>query len=113
MTRAQLRTKILAGDTVTIMGVPVGSGTRVGVDRDLNGVLDGDEPAPTLRIAWVNPNTIVAWPTNAGGYVLERATALPATHWMPDTSLRGLIGGDFAITNAPSPTNLFFRLRGL
>ena len=113
MTRAQLRAKVLAGDSLTIMGVPVGTGTRIGVDRDLNNVLDGDEPAPTLRIVWVNPDTIVAWPTNASGYVLERTVQLPATNWMPDTSLRGLIGGDFTITNAPSPTNLFFRLRGL
>ena len=113
MTRAQLRAKVVAGDTMTIMGVPVGSGTRIGVDRDLDGVLDGDEPVPALWIAWVNPNTIVAWPTNASSYVLERTAQLPATNWMTDTSLRGLIGADFTITNVPSPTNLFFRLRGL
>ena len=113
MTRAQLRAKVLAGDTLTVMGVPVGTGTRIGTDRNLNGILDGDEPAPSLRIVWVNPNTIVAWPTNASGYVLERTVQLPATNWMPDTSLRGLIGSDFTITNLPSPTNLFFRLRGL
>jgi len=115
MTRAELRAKVLAGDTLTVMGVPVGSGTRIGVDRDLNGILDGDEPAPMLRIALAAPNTIVAWPTNASGYVLERTSQLPATNWAADTSLRGLIGSDFTvtITNAPSPTNLFFRLRGL
>ena len=113
MTRAQLRAKVLAGDTLTIMGVPVGTGTRIGTDRNLNGILDGDEPAPALRIAWVNPNTIVAWPTNASGYVLERTMQLPATRWTPDTSLRGLLGSDFTVTNAPSPTNLFFRLRAL
>ena len=113
LTRAQLRAKVLAGDTLTVMGVPVGTGTRIGTDRNLNGILDGDEPAPSLRIVWVNPNTIVAWPTNASGYVLERTVQRPATNWMPDTSLRGLIGSDFTITNLPSPTNLFFRLRGL
>ena len=113
MTRAQLRAKVLAGDTLTVMGVPVGSGTRMGIDRDADGVLDGDEPLPGLRIASEPPNIIVAWPTNAGAYVLERATQLPSTNWSPDTSLRGLIGADFAITNAPSPAKLFFRLRGL
>jgi len=113
MTRAQLRAKVLAGDMLTVMGVPVGSGTRMGIDRDADGVLDGDEALPSLRIASAPPNTIVAWPTNAGGYVLERATQLYSTNWAPDTSLRGLIGGEFAVTNAPSPTNLFFRLRGL
>ena len=84
----------------------------MGIDRDADGVLDGDEPLPSLRIASAPPNTIVVWPTNSGAYVLERATQLPSTNWSPDTSLRGLMGADFAITNAPSPTNLFFRLRG-
>ncbi|HYE65596.1 MAG TPA: beta-propeller fold lactonase family protein, partial [Pyrinomonadaceae bacterium] len=41
-TQAQLKTKILAGDTLTVMGVPPGSGTRMGIDRDLDGALDGD-----------------------------------------------------------------------
>jgi YVTN family beta-propeller protein len=42
-TSLQLGAKILAGDTLTFMGVPPGSGVRMGIDRDLNGVLDGDQ----------------------------------------------------------------------
>ena len=113
MTRAQLRAKVLAGDTLTIMGVPVGSGTRMGIDRNLNGILDGDEPVPALRITTFGPNAIVAWPTNAPGYVLERAASLPSADWSPDTNIRGVTGGDFTITNPVSPGSLFFRLRGL
>jgi YVTN family beta-propeller protein len=45
-TRAQLIGKIAAGDLLTPMGVPVGSGVRMGIDRDLNGVLDQDSAAP-------------------------------------------------------------------
>jgi hypothetical protein len=41
-TPLQLGAKILAGDTLTFMGVPPGTGVRMGIDRDLNGVLDGD-----------------------------------------------------------------------
>jgi hypothetical protein len=41
-TRAQLRDKIAAGDTLSLMGVPPGSGVRMGLDRDLDGRLDGD-----------------------------------------------------------------------
>jgi YVTN family beta-propeller protein len=41
-TRAQLAEKVAAGDTLTVMGVPPGSGMRMGIDRDVNGVLDGD-----------------------------------------------------------------------
>ena len=113
MTRAQLRAKVLAGDTLTIMGVPVNSGTRMGIDRNLNGILDGDEPVPALRITTFGPNAIVAWPTNAPGYVLERATSLPSANWSPDTNIRGMSGGDFTITNPVSPGSVFFRLRGL
>ncbi|HYP28845.1 MAG TPA: YncE family protein [Blastocatellia bacterium] len=58
-TRAQLRAKIQGGDVMTPMGVPKGSGQRMGIDRDLNGVLDGDTgpappppaPAPIMHVA--------------------------------------------------------------
>lgn len=40
----QLKAEIAAGNgALTFMGVPVGSGTRIGVDRDVDGVLDADE----------------------------------------------------------------------
>lgn len=42
MTKAQLRAKVVAGSTLSVMGVPPGSGGRMGVDRNLDGVLDGD-----------------------------------------------------------------------
>jgi hypothetical protein len=41
-TQAQLSTFIQNGDTLTIMGVPQGSGVRMGIDRNLDGVLNGD-----------------------------------------------------------------------
>ncbi|MEO8657602.1 MAG: beta-propeller fold lactonase family protein [Bryobacteraceae bacterium] len=44
LTQAQLNGLIQAGDTITLMGVPPGSGTWMGIDFNLNGVLDGDEP---------------------------------------------------------------------
>jgi YVTN family beta-propeller protein len=40
-TRAKLKSKIAAGDILTIMGVPPGSGRRMGIDRNLDGILDG------------------------------------------------------------------------
>jgi hypothetical protein len=45
-TQAQLITFIQSGDTLSIMGVPPGSGVRMGIDRDLDGILDGDGPPP-------------------------------------------------------------------
>ncbi len=39
-----MKNAALAGtSTFTLIAVPVGSGTRAGIDRDLDGVLDGDE----------------------------------------------------------------------
>jgi len=104
---------VLAGDTLTIIGVPPASGTRIGIDRNENGVLDGDEPRPSLRITSMNGNAIVAWPTNRASYVLEHATALPAAEWNTDTSVRGVVGSEFTVTNSLTSGNLFFRLREL
>jgi hypothetical protein len=42
-TQAQLTTFIQNGDTLTIMGVPLGSGSRMALDRNLDGVKNGDE----------------------------------------------------------------------
>jgi YVTN family beta-propeller protein len=39
----QLAAKVRLGDTLTFMGVPPGSGKRMGIDRDEDGVLDVDE----------------------------------------------------------------------
>jgi YVTN family beta-propeller protein len=45
-TRAQLVEKIAGGDTLTVMGVPPGSGMRMGIDRNVDGLLDGDVGMP-------------------------------------------------------------------
>ncbi|MBI3817291.1 MAG: YncE family protein [Planctomycetes bacterium] len=43
-TFSQLQTKALSGNAIlTFMAVPVGSGNRIGIDRDLDGTPDGDE----------------------------------------------------------------------
>jgi hypothetical protein len=40
---------VLAGDAeLTFTAVPSGSGQRIGIDRDLDGVLDGDERSGRL-----------------------------------------------------------------
>jgi len=45
-TQAQLTGFIQGGDTLTVMGVPPGSGVRMGIDRNLDGVLNGDAKRP-------------------------------------------------------------------
>jgi len=113
MTRAELQAKISAGDTLTIMGVPPGSGQRMGIDRNLDGVLDGDTPAPLLSVAAASPNVLVSWSTNAAGFVLERTGEMPSTNWRIDTSRRAVIGPNFHVTNSAASNRLFFRLREL
>ena len=113
LTRAQLRAKVIDGDVVTLMGVPPGTGNRIGINRDADMILDADEPAPTLRIASALPNVRLTWPTNAPGFVLEESLALPATDWSVNLSEKGVVGDQFSVTNAPSESQRFFRLRGL
>jgi hypothetical protein len=48
--QAQLTAFIQSGDTLTIMGVPSGSGTRMAIDRNLNGVRNGDEAKPAAAL---------------------------------------------------------------
>ena len=112
MTRAQLQAKISAGDTLTVMGVPPASGQRMGIDRNLDAILDGDAGVPSLAIAKAPPNVLISWPTNAP-YVLERAGTLPSTNWRVETSRRGINGLNFQVTNNLSSNALYFRLREL
>jgi YVTN family beta-propeller protein len=113
MTRAQLRAKVQAGDTLTLVGVPVGSGQRIGIDRDLDGVLDGDLAAPALGIVAQGMDAVVSWSTNARSFLLERTATLPATNWTPDTNVRGVTGDHFSVTNSLLVSNVFLRLHEL
>jgi YVTN family beta-propeller protein len=112
-TRSELWGTIVNAGVATIMGVPPGAGTRLGIDRNLDGVLDGDVQPPSLRIARASNNSLVAWSTNASGFVLETSPALPATNWVTETSVRGTAAGEYNVTNAPSPATRFFRLKEL
>ncbi len=113
LSRAALAAALGAGDAITLLGVPPGSGRRVGIDRDLDGVLDSDVASPTLQITVVGGRPVVSWPTNANAFVLERAPAVPSNDWVPETAVRGIVGGNFTVTNAPAGSTVFFRLRGL
>ncbi len=59
LTTAQLRSLAGTGSELTVMGVPVGSGIRFGVDRDRDGFLDGDE-----RLARSDPANPASTPGN-------------------------------------------------
>jgi YVTN family beta-propeller protein len=112
LTKAQLVSLVQTSGSVFVMGVPPGSGTRAAIDRNLNGILDGDEPRPTLSFSRASSNLVIAWPTNAP-FVLETATALPAANWNTETSVRGIVGSSLNVTNATTNTAQFYRLKEL
>jgi hypothetical protein len=112
-TRLQLQAMIEEGDALSLMGVPPGSGIRMGVDRNDNEILDGDEPQPPLSIAMNGGNVKVAWSTNAAGFVLETSDQMATGQWQTETNQRNLIDGEQAVINpAETSTQRYYRLRG-
>jgi YVTN family beta-propeller protein len=110
LTRSQLTAKVLVGDTLTIMGVPPGSGQRMGIDRDLNGVLDADEPLPQLQISQAAGKMLLSWPLSATGFNLQQAASLDAT-WNDNTNPVTIVNNSNIVTNDPTTAAVYFRLR--
>jgi YVTN family beta-propeller protein len=110
LTRSQLAAKILVGDTLTLMGVPAGTGFRMGIDRNANGILDGDEPPPKLSISSSGNLVTISWPYGALGYVLETATTL-SSPWNAVTNPLEIVGTQYVLTNATFENARFYRLR--
>jgi len=111
LTRAQLVAKIQAGDTLTVMGVPPGAGQRAGIDRNLNGTMDADEPPPQLHIAMTGTNAIVRWPLSATGFNLEESSSLSPANWMTWTNPIAITSNQNFATNALATGVKYFRLR--
>jgi len=109
-THTQLIAKIQSGDLLTFMGVPPGSGLRMGIDRDLNGILDADLPAPNLHLVRAGNNLVLNWPLSAAGFNLESAPALSGATWttVPDP-VEILLDQNY-LTNSPPTDMRFFRL---
>ncbi|MBL8694319.1 MAG: YncE family protein [Planctomycetes bacterium] len=94
-TWAQLQTKLLAGGaTLTFMGVPPGTGNRMGIDRNANGVLDGDENAGALA-SYGTPSPACAGAIQLGGNSVPSIGnglfALTCTGAAPSTLSLGIV----------------------
>ena len=75
-------------------------------------VVDASPPRPTLDLVQVDAVTLqLSWPTNAGGYMLESATNLPAQAWSPVTNSITTIGDTFFVELGITDSRQFFRLR--
>ena len=82
----------------------------MGIDRDLNGVLDADEPLPSLQMAQADGGAVINWPFNAAGFILEAAPSLSSATWSNVNDPVEIAGTRNWVTNASTGTR-FFRLR--
>lgn len=111
LTRAQLAAKISTGDTITIMGVPPGSGQRMAIDRDLNGVLDGDESLPRLQITQSAGKIFLSWPLSAAGFTLQETGDLNSQSWNANAAAVEIVNNSNQVTIDVAPTTTYFRLQ--
>jgi len=109
--RAGLLALLTAGDQITFLGVLPGSGPRFGGDRNLDGILDGDEAAAVLSIA-NEPNAVrMTWPGPSAAWYPETSPSLSGP-WVPMTAPSLIEAGrersSWPVSESPKR---FFRLR--
>jgi hypothetical protein len=66
---------------------------------------------PSLSLTHTRPTTVVAWPAWAYGFGLQSCSNLSGAAWTGVTNYPALAGFQNLVSNAPSPGNLFFRLK--
>ena len=110
-TRAQLTSKTQSGDQLTVMGVPAGSGQRMGIDRNLDGMLDADTPPPRLEFSQKGTELVLSWPVEAAGFSLQSASSPDAASWKHENQPVQIVLGRNYVTNSASLAAKFFRLR--
>ncbi len=109
-TRAQLEARILAGAILTILGMPPGTGIRV-IDRDANGIVDGDEPMPALEVTRPAGIAQLAWPVADSSLVLEYSDSLSPALWQPVLEARAGSGTSVVVSDPGAGAVRFYRLR--
>ncbi|MGH7150260.1 MAG: beta-propeller fold lactonase family protein, partial [Planctomycetota bacterium] len=85
--------------TFTLIGVPVGSGQRIGIDRDLDGVLDGDEAPQSYGASTPGCSGPLALRANSEPRVGSLLFALSCTGFPPGSL--GLVGFSASAASAP------------
>jgi hypothetical protein len=116
-TRSWIENQIRNGSTVTLLGVPLGSGARMGIDRNLDGILDREPPIITLVVAHAGAREGIHLRWNADPdqtYAVESSEALGNGRWIPlATGIAGTQDGTagFLQPFAASAPGRFFRIR--
>jgi hypothetical protein len=93
------------------MGVPPGSGIRMGIDRDEDGLLDGDLPPPILHVARNSDGAILNWPLSAAGFDLQSTELLFPAIWSNAPDPVEILGSQNYVTNSATSATRFFRLK--
>ena len=68
--------------------------------------------APKLTIARSGPSLLLSWPRAATNYVLDfTQTLTDSNNWAPVGTVPAILGDAYVVTNSPSASQEFFRLR--
>ena len=110
MTRAALLALLGPDDAITFLGMPYGRGPRVGGDRNYNGILDRDEPGPTLSLSLPGGLARLQWPAIHNDWLLESTPTLGGP-WETITLERATIGDTWALDDPILTPVRFYRLR--
>jgi DNA-binding beta-propeller fold protein YncE len=110
MTRAQILAALGPDDAITFLGLQYGRGSRFGGDRNYDGILDRDEPAPALSLALQFQQAELRWPVIHNDWVLESTPALGAP-WETVTRERTNLAGQWSFDDPIITVARYYRLR--
>jgi hypothetical protein len=98
---------------VTLGGQVLSGVTAIATRTDQTVALIGGVPLPPSLNARPNGNELLlSWPTNAVGFTLQSTADLtPPVTWLDSTSVPGIIGAHFTLTNTTTGDARFYRLR--
>jgi hypothetical protein len=103
---AEVFAGLSSGDALTLLGVPVGRGERLSIDRDADGVPDDAEVRPRLDLG-LSPMRL-RWPDGIPGWVAEHSADL--RDWQPFPAPAAPDASGHLVIEPPPP-GPFFRLR--
>ena len=111
LTRSDLLAQLREDDALTFLAGFPSQRARLGIDRNENGIPDGDEPTPVLQFRSQSGNITLTWSDAAAEWVLEHSASAVG----PWLTVSDTISGDLADSqshthNTTSGTG-YFRLR--
>lgn len=110
LSRTALLDLLAPGDSLTFLGVPPGSGSRLGGDRDGDGIRDGDEAFPWTLLQPAPGHLTFQWPAGMDDW-FPQTTSAPAGGWTPWTTPPRTHGASLQLDwPAGNTDRRFFRL---